>query len=84
MAWKIKSKRGRPKKNQKGRNDLMANLADVLDATKKLDVAVDDLIKSIGSGVPSVDLQPAVDAINAITSKVAAATPPATLPPTPV
>lgn len=53
------------------RCNIMKNLQDVLDATTALSTAIDTLIQGIGN-IKSVDLTPAVDAINAVTAKIQA------------
>ena len=58
-------------KSKKKRNNIMKNLQDVLDAVTALSTALDTLITGIGN-IKSVDLTPAVDAINAVTTKIQA------------
>lgn len=55
----------------KRNGEIMKNLQDVLDATTALSAAIDTLIQGIGN-IKSVDLTPAVDAINAVTAKIQA------------
>lgn len=56
-------------KQSKKRYSLMKNLQDVLDATTALSTALDTLITGIGN-IKSIDMTPAVDAINAVTMKI--------------
>src|SRR5271154_2771269 len=63
---------------------IMATQTDVDAAIKVLDTDVKALIASIPVTTPPVDLQPQVDAINAVDAEVKAATPAPVVTPAPV